>query len=54
MVCRDLAVGVGSRIERIAASLNKTMNSALDETGRQTYIMSVIGHEPKHCYVQKK
>jgi hypothetical protein len=32
----------------------KTMKNALDETGRQTHIMSVIGHESKHCYAQKK
>lgn len=32
----------------------KTMNNAVDETGRQTHIMSVIGHESKRCYAQKK
>jgi len=32
----------------------KTMKNALDDAGRQTHIMSVIGHDSKHCYAQKK
>ena len=32
----------------------KTMKNALDEKGRQTHIMSVVGHESKSCYTQKK
>ena len=32
----------------------KTMKNAVDETGRQTHIMSVVGHESKSCYAQKK
>jgi hypothetical protein len=32
----------------------KTMKNALDEEGRQTHIMSVVGHDSKNCYVQKK
>ena len=32
----------------------KTMKNAVDETGRQTHIMSVAGHESKSCYAQKK
>ena len=32
----------------------KTMKNAVDETGRQTHIMSVVGHESKRCYAQKK
>ena len=32
----------------------KTMKNALDEEGRQTHVMSVVGHESKHCYAQKK
>ena len=32
----------------------KTMKNAVDETGRQTHIMSVAGHESKRSYAQKK
>lgn len=32
----------------------KTMCNAIDEAGRQTHIMSAIGHESKQCYTQKK
>jgi len=32
----------------------KTMKNALDENGNQAHIMSVIGHESKRCYAQKK
>ena len=32
----------------------KTMCNALDEQGQQTHIMSVIGHQTKNCYTQKK
>jgi hypothetical protein len=32
----------------------KTMCNAIDEQGRQSHIMSVIGHESKNCYAQKK
>ncbi len=32
----------------------KTMCNAIDETGQQTHIMSVIGHETSLCYTQKK
>lgn len=32
----------------------KTMCNAIDEEGRQTHIMSVVGHESKQCYTQKK
>ena len=32
----------------------KTMCNAIDEEGRQTHIMSVIGHSSKQCYTQKK
>jgi hypothetical protein len=32
----------------------KTMKNALDEAGHQTHVMSVIGHESKRCYAQKK
>lgn len=32
----------------------KTMCNAIDEDGRQTHIMSVIGHQSNQCYTQKK
>jgi hypothetical protein len=30
------------------------MCNAIDEQGHQTHIMSVIGHQTKNCYTQKK
>ena len=32
----------------------KTMRNAIDEQGRQTHILSVVGHRSKNCYAQKK
>ncbi len=32
----------------------KTMCNAIDDQGRQTHIISVIGHESKVCHTQKK
>jgi hypothetical protein len=32
----------------------KTMKNALDEDGRQAHIMSLVGHNSKTCYAQKK
>jgi Domain of unknown function (DUF4338)/DDE_Tnp_1-associated len=32
----------------------KTMKNAIDKAGRQTHIMSAIGHQSKACYTQKK
>jgi len=32
----------------------KTMCNAIDEQGRQTHILSAIGHESGQCYTQKK
>ena len=32
----------------------KTMCNAIDEQGHQTHILSVIGHQSKNCYTQKK
>jgi hypothetical protein len=32
----------------------KTMKNALDENGNQAHIMSLIGHNSKRCYAQKK
>ena len=43
----------GAQDEALAMD-GKTMKNAVDETGRQTHIMSVVGHESKRCYAQKK
>jgi hypothetical protein len=32
----------------------KIMRNAIDENGRQTHVMSAIGHQSKQCYTQKK
>lgn len=32
----------------------KTMCNALDHNGHQTHVMSVVGHQTKTCYTQKK
>ena len=32
----------------------KTLCNALDEAGRQTHVMSAVGHQSKQCYTQKK
>jgi hypothetical protein len=32
----------------------KTMRNALDEDGRQTHILGVLGHQTQICYTQKK
>ena len=32
----------------------KVMRNAIDKDGNQTHIMSVVGHESKNCYTQKK
>ncbi len=32
----------------------KTMCNAIDEQGHQTHILSIVGHESKTCYAQKK
>lgn len=32
----------------------KTMCNAIDEQGHQTHIMSLVGHQSKTCYTQKK
>ena len=32
----------------------KTMRNAIDDQGHQTHVMSVIGHQTKICYTQKK
>lgn len=42
-------------VEETALALDgKTMKNAVDEHGRQTYILSVIGHDSRHCHAQKK
>lgn len=43
----------GSVDESLAID-GKTMCNAIDESGRQTHVMSAIGHQSKQCYTQKK
>jgi hypothetical protein len=43
----------GKQDESLAID-GKVMRNAIDENGRQTHIMSVVGHESKNCYTQKK
>lgn len=45
---------VHGAIDESLAIDGKTMCNALDEEGRQTHIMSVIGHDSAQCYTQKK
>jgi hypothetical protein len=40
--------------DRSLAIDGKTMCNAINEQGEQTHIMSVIGHQTKACYTQKK
>ena len=54
----DQAIGrwnevYGDKDEALAID-GKTMRNAIDEQGRQTHIMSVVGHRSKNCYAQKK
>ena len=32
----------------------KTMCNAIDDQGHQTHVLSVVGHQSKNCYTQKK
>lgn len=41
-------------IDQSLAIDGKTMCNAIDETGKQTHIMSAIGHQSSQCYTQKK
>jgi len=41
-------------IDESLAIDGKTMCNAIDETGKQTHIMSAIGHQSSQCYTQKK
>jgi hypothetical protein len=43
----------GQADDRLAID-GKTMRNAIDAQGRQTHIMSVIGHQTHGCYTQKK
>jgi hypothetical protein len=43
----------GAKDEALAMD-GKTMKNALDEEGQQTHIMSIVGHESKRSYAQKK
>lgn len=41
-------------IDQSLAIDGKTMRNAIDDNGRQTHIMGVVGHQSKHSYTQKK
>lgn len=41
-------------IDESLAIDGKTMCNAIDENGRQTHIMSAVGHKSGQCYTQKK
>jgi hypothetical protein len=41
-------------IDQSLAIDGKTMCNAIDESGKQTHIMSAIGHQSGQCYTQKK
>ena len=41
-------------IDQSLAIDGKTMCNAIDETGKQTHIMSAVGHQSNQCYTQKK
>jgi len=43
----------GSQDESLSID-GKVMCNAIDDEGRQTHIMSVVGHQSKACYTQKK
>ena len=43
----------GTEDESLAID-GKVMCNAIDKDGRQVHIMSVVGHESKSCYTQKK
>jgi hypothetical protein len=43
----------GQQDESLAID-GKTMCNAIDDQGHQTHIMSVVGHQSKNCYTQKK
>lgn len=42
------------RLDESLAIDGKTMCNAIDEQGRQTHIMSVIGHESGHYYTNRR
>lgn len=54
----DKAINAWKKIEENDDSAlaidGKTMKNAIDTDGKQTHIMSVIGHDSNHCYTQKK
>ena len=42
------------QVDQSLAIDGKTMCNAVDQAGRQTHIMSVVGHETAQCYTPKK
>lgn len=43
-----------SQTDESLAIDGKTMCNAMDDNGKQTHIMSAVGHDTKRCYTQKK
>jgi hypothetical protein len=43
----------GTQDESLAID-GKVMKNAIDKDGKQTHLMSVVGHESQNCYTQKK
>ena len=41
-------------VDETLAIDGKTLRHAIDESDRQTHVMSAIGHQSKPCYTQKK
>ena len=47
--------GVAHRLAVDSLAIDgKTMCNAIDEQGRQTHIMSVVGHQTNNCYTQSR
>jgi hypothetical protein len=42
------------QVDESLAIDGKTMCNAIDSEGKQTHIMSAVGHQSGHCYTQKK
>ena len=45
---------VYGQVDSSLAIDGKVMRNAIDQDGNKAHIMSVVGHESKSCYTQKK
>jgi hypothetical protein len=45
---------VYGQVDSSLAIDGKVMRNAIDQDGNKVHIMSVVGHESKNCYTQKK